>query len=134
MSFADPAKGRHVMQSPARRRYGVPSPRHVKEGDILGYSSGWKRALATVSSVISPQLVALKDTVSGGVMPGRYRCSRYRLYRCHTRRSGLSGRRHELRPGHGYRPSTTNDVKTVIGVLLDATTVLLNLSNVQVLA
>ena len=52
MAFADPAKGRSVIQSAPDPRPAVTVAEAVKEGDVLGYSSGWKRALATVSSVI----------------------------------------------------------------------------------
>lgn len=40
----------------------------VSVGDALGYSSGWKRALATVGSVVQGRLVALEDGVSGDVI------------------------------------------------------------------
>jgi len=40
----------------------------VSKGDILGYSAGWKRALATTGAVIAPRVVALADGVSGGVI------------------------------------------------------------------
>jgi hypothetical protein len=35
------------------------------KGDLLGYSSGWKRALATVGSVVQSKCVALMDGLSG---------------------------------------------------------------------
>ena len=37
----------------------------VKKGDALGFSSGWKRALATVGSVVQMRCVAGSDGVSG---------------------------------------------------------------------
>ena len=37
----------------------------VSKGDILGESSGWKRALATTGSVVQARCVASKDGVSG---------------------------------------------------------------------
>uniref|UniRef100_A0A6M3J2C5 Head decoration protein n=1 Tax=viral metagenome TaxID=1070528 RepID=A0A6M3J2C5_9ZZZZ len=37
----------------------------VTKGDILGNSGGWKRALATVSSVVQGRCVASEDGVSG---------------------------------------------------------------------
>src|SRR5262245_36730068 len=40
----------------------------VATGDILGYSSGWKRALGTVGGVIQGRLVAGEDGVSGDVI------------------------------------------------------------------
>jgi len=37
----------------------------VVRGDILGYSSGWVRALATVATAIQARCVAAEDGVSG---------------------------------------------------------------------
>ena len=37
----------------------------VTKGDILGYSSGWKRALATVLTAIQGRCIAVTDGVSG---------------------------------------------------------------------
>jgi hypothetical protein len=37
----------------------------VTKGDALGFSSGWKRALATTGSVIQMRCVALEDGVAG---------------------------------------------------------------------
>src|SRR3990167_7833373 len=37
-------------------------------GDALGYSSGWKRALATVGTAIQAKLIALEGGVSGDVI------------------------------------------------------------------
>lgn len=33
----------------------------VRTGDLIGYSSGWKRALATVGTAIQAKLIALED-------------------------------------------------------------------------
>ncbi|OBW61998.1 hypothetical protein [Dehalococcoides mccartyi] len=40
-----------------------------KVGDVLGYSSGWKPALATAGSVIQGRLVALRDGAVGDEIP-----------------------------------------------------------------
>ena len=134
MSFSDPAKGRSVIQSPGPEAYAVTVAEAVKEGDILGYSSGWKRALATVSSVINPQLIALKDTPSGGKCP----VASEAIVTGYS--GGTPGGLIYLAEGTSYgqatdtAPSTTGDVKTVIGVLMDATTIAFNLTNLQVLA
>ncbi len=37
----------------------------VTKGDLVGYSSGWKRALATVAGVIQARFVAAEDGVAG---------------------------------------------------------------------
>src|SRR4030042_4873705 len=70
MAFSDPGKDRQIQDS------GVgPYPPTVtlaeacKRGDVLGYSSGWKRALATAGGVIQGRVVALKDGAIGEVIP-----------------------------------------------------------------
>src|SRR3990170_8888246 len=40
----------------------------VIAGDLIGYSSGWKRALATVGTAIQTKLIALEGGVSGDVI------------------------------------------------------------------
>ena len=129
MSFSDPAKGRSVICSPGPEAPSVTVAEAVKEGDILGYSSGWKRALATVSSVIQGRLVALKDTPSGGKCPVARECVV----------TGYSG----ATPG-GYiyvdestnygqvtqtAPTTTGDANTIIGLALSATDILFFLNS-----
>jgi len=74
MAFADPAKGRSVIVSPGPAAAVVTVAEAVKEGDILGYSSGWKRALATTGTAIQGRFVALKDTPSGGQCPVATHC------------------------------------------------------------
>ena len=129
MAFSDPAKGRSVISSPGPEAPSVTVAEAVKEGDVLGYSSGWKRALATVGGVIQGRLVALKDTPSGGVCPVAMVCVV----------TGYSG----ATPG-GYvyvaegtsngqvtqtAPSTTNDANTIIGIALSATDILFVLNS-----
>ena len=134
MAFTDPAKGRSVIQSPGPEAVAVAVAEAVKEGDILGYSSGWKRALAPTGSVINPQLIALKDTPSGGKCP----VSNEAVIIGYT--GGTPGGLIYCAEGTSYgqvtdtAPSTTGDVKTVIGLLLDANTIAFNLTNVQVTA
>ena len=93
-------------------------------GDVLGYSSGWKRALATTGGVIQGRVVALQDGAVGDVIP---------VSPCPVV-SGYSG----ATPG-GYvyvaegsdngkvtqtAPSTGGDANTIIGIALSATAVL----------
>jgi len=97
----------------------------VIAGDCIGYSSGWKRALATAGTAIQTRLIALEGGVSGdeievanvaiidgftgGTLGGP-------LY--NEEGAGVGG---------GYTeaaPSTTSDVNTIIGRILSATTVL----------
>jgi hypothetical protein len=98
----------------------------VSRGDLIGYSSGWKRALATVGSVIHSRLVAGEDGVSGDVIT----CYQHAI---------VSGRFSEVAAGSPYYlaegsdngkvtgtgPSTSGDVNTIIGVGLDTTRILL---------
>jgi hypothetical protein len=125
MAFSDPGYGRSVVCSPGPSAPYVTVAEAVKQGDVLGYSSGWKRALATVGSVIQGRLVALKDTPSGGQCPVARECVV----------EGYSG----ATPG-GYvyvaegtsngqvtqtAPNTTSDANTIIGIALSATQLML---------
>ncbi len=129
MAFSDPAKGRSVIQSPGPEAPGVTVAEAIKEGDILGYSSGWKRALATVSGVIQGRLVALKDTPSGGKCPVALVCTI-------TGYSGATpGGYVYVDEGTNYgqvtqtAPSTTGDANTIIGIALSATDILFFLNS-----
>jgi hypothetical protein len=121
MSFADPKKGRHVIVSPGPEAAMVTVAEAVKEGDILGYSTGWKRALATVGGVIQGRLVALKDTPSGGKCPVATHC----VVSGYT--GATAGNPVYVAEGTDNGavtdtvPSTQNDATTVIGIALSAT-------------
>jgi len=123
MAFNDPGIGRQVIASPSPAAAMVTVAEDVKEGDILGYSSGWKRALATVGSVIQGRFVALAHTPSGGLCPVATHCVV----------EGYTG----ATPG-GYVyvaegsdngkvtqtvPDTQNDATTIIGIALSATVI-----------
>ena len=100
-----------------------------KRGDVLGYSSGWKRALATQGSVIQGRLVALTDGQSGDEVPvsanpviGGY--------------SGATlGGYVYVAEGSNYgqitqtAPSTSGDANTIVGVALSATEVMFFLNS-----
>ena len=99
----------------------------VIAGDVIGYSSGWKRALATVSTAIQGKFVALE----GGDSSDTIEVTRVAII------SGFSGAtiggslylEEGGGVGGGYtqtRPSTTGDVDTVIGYLLTASEVLVD--------
>ena len=125
MAFSDPGTGRDILDS---GRGTEPEKVTLAEdcqcGDVLGYSSGWKRALATTGSVIQGRLVALADGKSGAEVP----------VSANPVVGGYSG----ATPG-GYAyvaegsnngditqtaPSTSGDANTVIGVAISATKVL----------
>ena len=70
MAFADPGINRKIENS----NVGPEAPtvtlaEACVRGDVLGYSSGWKLALATVGTAIQGRLVALQDGAIGDVIP-----------------------------------------------------------------
>ena len=130
MAFSDPGKGRTALDSGrGTEPQKVTLAEDCKSGDVLGYSSGWKRALATTGSVIQGRLVALADGENGGEVP----------VSANPVIGGYSG----ATPG-GYvyvaegsnngqitqtAPSTSGDANTIIGVALSATEVLFFLNS-----
>ncbi len=130
MAFADPGISRQVLDS----GIGPEAPTVVlaeacKRGDILGYSSGWKRALATVGTAIQGRVVALADGAIGdsipvsprpvvggytGATPGGY------VYVAEGTDNGLITQ---------TAPSTTGDCNTIIGIALTATEVMFFLNS-----
>ncbi len=98
-------------------------------GDVLGYSSGWKRALATAGSVIQGRLVALSggkpnevipvspNPVVGGVTgatAGNY---------IYVAEGALYGQTTET------APDTSTDATTKIGIALSATEIMFFLNS-----
>ena len=70
MAFADPGKGRNIVNSNVGPEAPVVTLAGAcVRGDILGYDSGWKRALATVGTAIQGRLVALADGAIGDKVP-----------------------------------------------------------------
>jgi hypothetical protein len=132
MSFADPGKGRHVIVSPGPEAASVTVGEAVKEGDILGYSSGWKRALATVGTAIQGRLVALKDTISGGKCPVATHC----VVSGYT--GGTAGNWVYVAEGTDYgqvtdtKPSTAGDINNRVGLQISATEIAFSLGGIQV--
>jgi hypothetical protein len=125
MAFSDPGKGRVVLDSGrGTEPEKVTLAGDCSCGDVLGYDSGWKRALATTGSVIQGRLVALTDGKSGEEVP--------------VSANPVIGGYSEATPG-GYvyvaegtddgritqtAPSTSGDANTVIGIALSATEVM----------
>ena len=132
MAFADPGIGRHVICGPGPAAATVTLAAACEEGDVLGYSAGWKLALATAASVIGGQLVALKKGAIGDVIPVATVC----VVTGYT--DGTPGGLIYVAEGAASGdvtdaiPTTQADNITVIGVLLNDTTIAFNLSNVQV--
>jgi len=130
MAFSDPAKGRTVIDSGRGVEPGkVTLAEDCKRGDVLGYSSGWKRALATTGSVIQGRLVALADGVSGGEVPvsacpviGGYTGATPGGY-VYVDESTNYGRITQT------APSTSGGANTIIGIALSATEVMFFLNS-----
>ncbi len=130
MAFSDPGKGRVIFDSGrGTEPKKVTLAEDAKCGDVLGYSSGWKRALATTGSVIQGRVVALADGKNGKEVP----------VSANPVVGGYSG----ATPG-GYvyadegsnngqitqtAPSTGGDANTIIGVALSATEVMFFLNS-----
>lgn len=119
MAFSDPGKGRIIEQGEGLVR--ITLAEAVVAGDILGYSSGWKRALATVGTAIQGRLVAGEDGVSGEVITA------YRRAVVGGYSGGTPGNPVYVAEGTDYgkitetAPSTGGDVNTIIGYMVAAT-------------
>ncbi len=125
MAFSDPGTGRVVLDSGRGTEPGkVTLAEDCKCGDVLGYSSGWKRALATTGSIIQGRLVALADGQSGGEVPvsanpviGDYSGATPDgdVYVAEGSDNGQITQ---------TAPSTSGDANTIIGIALSATDVM----------
>lgn len=129
MSFADPGTGRQIIDS------GVgPYPPAVtlaeacQCGDVLGYSSGWKRALATVGTAIQGRVIALADGKAGDVIPVSPRAT-VGGYSGATAGSPVYVAETDYGRVTETAPSTSGDCNTVIGIALSATQVMFFLNS-----
>ena len=130
MAFADPATGRVVLDSGrGTEPQKVTLAEACKVGDVLGYSSGWKRALATTGSVIQGRVVALADGENGGEVPvsanpviDGYTGATPGNY-VYVAEGSDKGKITET------APNTTGDANTIIGVALTATRVMFFLNS-----
>ncbi len=125
MAFSDPGKGRIVLDSGrGTEPEKVILAEDCKCGDVLGYSSGWKRALATSGSVIQGRLVALAGGKSGEEVP----VSANPVVGAYS--GAAAGGYVYVDEGTNYgritqtAPSTGGDANTIIGVALSATEVM----------
>ena len=130
MAFSDPGKGRIILDSGrGTEPQEVTLAENCKCGDVLGYSSGWKRALATTGSVIQGRLVALAGGESGGKVPvsanpviGGYSGATPGSY-VYVAEGSDNGQITET------APSTSGDANTIIGMALAATEVMFFLNS-----
>ena len=119
MAFSDPGKGRIVEQGEGLVK--ITLAEACKAGDILGYSSGWKRALATVGTAIQGRLVAGEDGTSGDDITA------YRRAVVSGYSGGTAGNAVYVAEGTDYgkitetKPTTSGDCDTIIGFMVSAT-------------
>jgi hypothetical protein len=118
MAFSDPGKGRIIEQGEGLVK--ITLAEACKAGDVLGYSSGWKRALATVGTAIQGRLVAGEEGASGDVITA------YRRAVVSGYSGGTAGNAVYVAEGTAYgqitetQPSTTGDCDTIIGYVVSA--------------
>ena len=119
MAFSDPGTGRIIEQGEGLVR--ITLAEDVKAGDVLGYSSGWKRALATVGTAIQGRLVAGEDGASGDVITA------YRRAVVSGYSGGTAGNPVYVAEGTDNgeitdtKPDTSGDCDTVIGYVVSDT-------------
>ena len=119
MAFSDPGTGRIIEQGEGLVK--ITLAEACKAGDILGYSSGWKRALATVGTAIQGRLVAGEDGASGDLITA------YRRAVVGSYSGGTDGNAVYAAEGTDNgeitetAPSTTGDCDTIIGYMASAT-------------
>ena len=130
MAFADPATGRKILDSGrGTEPQTVTLAEACKVGDVLGYSSGWKRALATVGTAIQSRVVALRAGASGDEVPvsanpvvDGYTGATAGAY-VYVAEGTDNGKVTET------APTTTGDCDVIIGVALSATKVMFFLNS-----
>jgi len=119
MAFSDPGKGRIIEQGEGLVK--ITLAEACKAGDILGYSSGWKRALATVGTAIQGRLVAGEDGANGDEITA------YRRAVVSEYSGGTPGNPVYAAEGTDYgkitetKPTTSGDCDTIIGYMVSAT-------------
>jgi len=119
MAFSDPGTGRIIEQGEGLVK--ITLAEACKAGDILGYSSGWKRALATTGTAIQGRLVAGEDGASGDVITA------YRRAVVGDYSGGTAGNPVYVAEGTDYgeiietKPTTSGDCDTVIGYMVSGT-------------
>ena len=112
-----------LAESPAQIRLAEDS---INKGDLIGYSGGWKRALATVTTVVQARCVAGEDGNSGQTIIAYFGDVKM-VDRLSGGTAGASLYVAEGSASGDYTetaPTTTGDADTVIGEMLDAVTAL----------
>jgi hypothetical protein len=121
MAFADAQTGGTILDHSIKGT--VTLGESCVRGDLLGYSSGWKRALATTGSVIQAKAVALMDGKSNDVI-----AVAFGKVRLGGRLSGMTiGNPLYAAEGTAYgqytdsAPATGGDANKIIGYATSAT-------------
>ena len=130
MAFSDSGKGRNVLDSGRGTEPGkVTLAEDCKCGDVLGYSSGWKRALATTGSVIQGRFIAMADGENGQEVPvspnpviGGYSGATAGGY-VYVDEGSNNGQVTQT------APSTSGDANTIVGMALSTAEVLFFLNS-----
>jgi hypothetical protein len=130
MAFSDPAKDRQIQWSPGPQAPEVTVAVAVKRGDILGYSTGWKKAIATTGGVIQGRLVALADAEADKKVPVSH-IAVVGGYSGATPGSPVYVNEGASNDGTVTQtaPDTSGDADTVIGIALSATEILFFLNS-----
>jgi len=130
MAFADNQGSRGIIDAAVGDRpVTVITAEAVQKGDVLGYSSGWKRALATTGGVIQGRVVALDDAASGAYVPIATHC----VVNGYT--GATTGGYVYVDEGTAYgkvtqtAPSTAGDSTVIVGVALSKTEVMFFLNS-----
>jgi hypothetical protein len=120
MAFSDPGKGRIIEQGEGMVK--ITLAEACSAGDVLGYSSGWKKALATVGTAIQGRLVAGEDGENSDVITA------YRRAVTSGYSGGTAGNTAYVAEGSDYgqitetKPTTSGDCDTIIGYIISGTT------------
>ena len=126
MAFADPGDGRRVqacVPTGGRTRLTLKAAESCVKGDIIGYSSGWMRALATVGTAIQGRFVALTDGAGGEEIEAATHAIVWAYTGAtpnadiYVAEGTLSGEVTET------APTTTGDCNTIIGIATAADTI-----------
>lgn len=121
MAFAD-AGGVDLVVQEIGPRIKVLMSDDVKRGDVIGYSAGWKRALATVGAVVHARYVALDTVLSGSAAEVAREAVLQGARFSGATIDGIVYVEEAATPGKytQTKPSTSGDVETPIGRALAA--------------
>jgi len=121
MALTDNTTGGRIIDSLGMGCVRITLAETVEVGDMLGYSSGLKRALATTPNQIDARLVAGQSGVSGAIIDA------YPMAKIGGLTGMTAGNSVYVAEGTLYgevtetAPSTTGDVNAPIGISLSAT-------------